>query len=148
MKKKSSSYRPRVHYWTTSATGARVKLTLCPFQTLKHMAGGPTDEGYHFDYREYSYNYLDGTDILAVQEVWHRRSLDCDGPRVTHDEFWAIDLTGGGRVYLGEKPVFEIMGNGAKCIVWEPQYDETIKTPDWKRGCSYQRDIFAERAGY
>lgn len=98
--------------------GAPVKLTLAPHQTLRHVSGGLTEEGYSW---ECIYWHFDGASIHRGVTV---QACDCDG---------RIDRHHDSQCALADLAACEYEG---------------IAYAAWSDGEESQRDYSAEAAGY
>lgn len=116
---------PNARFWTWHNNGW-VKITLKPGQQLAHATGGPTDEGYH---AECSVWIHEGTTIRCE---YSSSGYDCDGP---HSRY--VDLVCG-ISNLKDRPESGIEGDED----WMPD------RPDWEKEHAFQRDLYAEMAGY
>ena len=72
-------------FWTTTALGAPVRLSLTEGSTLSHGAGGATDEGYCYTYTSW---WLEEGVVFERVET---DSRDCDG-RLTTSETYACPV--------------------------------------------------------
>lgn len=104
-------------FWTY-VHGDLVKLTLRPGQTLEHSEGGPTEEGYHWLWIEWTLHHD------HVTRFTREDSRDCDG-RVTDEEH--------AECALDQLSAHEFEGT---------------RFPQWERSHERHRDYNAEAAGY
>ena len=107
-------------FWTRH-NGGHVQITLRPGQALEAHAGGPTDEGYSWTQTRWTLS----DDTVTVE--YHTHACDCDGPLDTAATLHC-DLTD--------------LASGYHCP------DSGIRFPDWQHADTWQRDCFAEAAGY
>ena len=104
-----------------------VKLCLAPNQTVEFSCGGATEEGYSSTADVYTHE----GDV--VRSEYHNYSSDCDGPHEYHSE--SVCPLG----QLKAVDAFEYF-NSAENV--------GIYCPEWVRESAYQRDTYAEMAGY
>jgi hypothetical protein len=102
-----------------------VKLTIAPHETLRHARGGPTDDGYSFTAHEWSWQPDEG----AVYERVSTKARDCGGPIEHYNE--AIIKSG------------DFMDHRSEYID-----DPEVMFPKYQDYSSWQRDYYAEAAGY
>lgn len=109
--------------------GGPVKITLKPDQTLEHFQGGRCEEGWSSETT--SWEYEDG----VVRQERCSDGRDCDGRLTTYGEIVCpLDSLSAGNVPYtdGDEPTTWAG------VIW----------PDWQKESSYQRDEYAEAAGY
>lgn len=111
-------------YWNQQHT----KLTLRPGQTLCLYHHAATDEGFAYCGEEYYYD-PDEKLIACTRDSGGR---DCDGPIDFHNE-WVCPL---GRL---QHHAMAVDGDPGKGIIY---------MPDWWTTEAWQRDVYAEDAGY
>lgn len=126
--------------------GGFVRLKIDEGKALTFVEGGPTDEGYHW---EYSW-YMNMGDCVRYER--DTESRDCDGRLDTHQAFYCrVDnLDGLLSARYDKTPELDIEGDHA--------YDEVVspwrgtakpkRVPLWTRIESRQRDYSAEAMGY
>lgn len=102
------------------ATGI-VKIKINAGETLHHVSGGATDEGYSWEAKEY---HFDG-ETLTCQ--WSTDARDCDG-RMTRS---GVSVCRADRLQAG----------------WHDA-ENGVRFPDWASHDERQRDYSAEAAGY
>ena len=103
--------------------GDAVKLTLKPGQTLEHYQGGRTDEGWQ-----------------STATTW---SLDADG-RMLRREITSDGADCDGRLTSGCDSIAPADPAGFVPMYYTPQ----LRRPDWRDAGGWQRDQYAEAAGY
>ena len=107
-------------FWTY-INGSWSKLTLSADRpSIHHYQGSPTDEGWSSESHQWRLD--DG----VVEEHICDDGVDCDG-RLTRYSEWAC-------------PVEDLQKS--------PREDGEIMTPAWQEQGGYQRDQYAEMAGY
>ena len=133
-------------FWVPGFKGD-IRLKMKKGDYFRHHTGGPTDEGYCWMYDSWEHN----GDHIEYQTG--RRGADCDGPYEEHrtmvcpvDKLGAIKAhlnryrckcKGFDRdMYLDRVPFVHREG----CFVPD--------RPDWQTEESWQRDVYAEMAGY
>ena len=89
---------------------------------------GCTDEGYAYEGDEYYYD----PDLRIIHNIHDSGGRDCDGPIDYHSEFTC--------------PVNRLHDH-TMFVDGDPNKGE-ISMPDWKRGGSWKRDLYAEVMGY
>lgn len=101
-----------------------VKLTLRPDQQVTFESGGKHDEGYSWEAVTFRY---DADAQLVIRED-SSQGRDCDGPHSSYQKLVCpVDRLKAGR---------------------EGFEDPEVTLPDWDRAEAWQRDTFAEMAGY
>lgn len=98
--------------------GDFVKLSVYHLERLDHVSGGPTEEGYSYTQRQFSY----WNGVVTVKT--YNNDCDCDG----QIESWSTataDINSGYRLLHVDVPLLS-----------------------WKRSNEHQRDHQAEAAGY
>lgn len=113
-------YTQAARFWTWLNDGW-VRVTLYPGESLSWSHGERTDEGYSCHGETFAYDERTG-DIANEYTAWGR---DCDGPYQS--------------------------GAARHCHLSQLTADEPdpgIMAPAWQRGHAWQRDAYAEAAGY
>lgn len=110
-----------------------VKLTLKPYQTLRHYHWHRTDEGWSSEFIEWQYTTNDNGDAL-IERRTENCGRDCDGrlDRYYNDWCYVSDLQGDDRSHED----------------WHRHGIDPRYTPAWQPGRCSQRDYEAEKAGY
>lgn len=121
--------------------GGWVKLTLEPGQAVEMESGGPTEEGYSYTSERFEYVTADdeGPDRIVCRV--YESSRDCDGPMISGRTFWA-SIADGLRV-RDMAAIFDAEN-------WPEEHKASagILAPEWQKGKGWQRDVYAEAAGY
>ena len=114
-------------FWTYyPPADCMVKITLRPGQSLAVATGGPTDEGFHHEFTEWTHN----GDVVTQEYAVHAR--DCDGPHEYYSTTEArIDELAAEEAYAE----FDFVG-------------PPLLVPKWRAVGSCQRDHFAEAMNY
>lgn len=99
-----------------------VKLTLREGQSLSHVTGGPTDEGYCYSHLTWEF---DGEFVTMEADC---RAQDCDGRLDTHS--------------TARCPVGKLKAG------YVEDDDATVAYPAWEDHRTSQRDYSAEAMGY
>jgi hypothetical protein len=125
---------PNVRFWNYW-NGSYSRLTLKPGDTLTLDRCESTDEGHEYETEEYEYDAHEGIIICTMASG----GIDCDGPIMHHAEFvWhpggditpALDMDENGELHI-------VRWNGQPCM-----------RPCWTKQSAWQRDAYAEAAGY
>ena len=98
-----------------------VKIKINEGKTIHHSHGGPTDEGYSWEAKSFSF---DGRTVTCE---WATDARDCDG-RMTRSGVSHCDVERLSQGYIDE--------------------ESGVTFPSWENGESSQRDYSAESAGY
>jgi hypothetical protein len=104
------------------------KITIKPGQVLRHVQGGPCEEGSAWSAREF-YGYIDRNDELRAAMDVHHWGRDCDGGYQSHQELHCLE----GKL---------------KAEVIEDDDGEKYAVPEWQDGDSSHWDEYAASAGY
>lgn len=111
---------PNVRFWEC-VNGDTVKLTIKPGGTLRWCKSAPDDEGYSYESIAWTHN------IDQVETNREAGGRDCDGGHQHFSEYSCLIKN------LAANPPNEYR-------------DKPI--PEWEKGDCYQRDQYAEMAGY
>lgn len=103
--------------------GGWVRLTLRPGESLNHYSAAPHEEGYsyHDETWRHAGDRIDGESVCG--------GSDCDGPISHH---WA-----------GYCPIERLAAHRPDILP-----PDVPGTPDWETADRWQRDVYAEAAGY
>lgn len=116
-----------VRFWTYCNEGI-VKLTVKEGEALEFSTGGSTDEGCAWYCERYWLEY----GVLWRGQYWSGR--DCDGGYSRScEEFWKPEH--------GVEPMYEWNAQGEMTELKEAR-------PNWQESKTWQRDYYAEAAGY
>lgn len=108
-------------FYTLSPQSEPVKLTLKPWQSIHHSRAWHNGEGWSRHSESFEF---DGEKVTCH---WHSSGTDCDGPHSSGGtSICAIDRLKSG--YRDES--------------------DGVTYPDWQSEEEWQRDVFAEIAGY
>lgn len=108
-----------------------VKITLRPGEEIHLAQGGRTDEGFSRGYASYIH---DGD---CVRSELSTDSRDCDGPLSTESN-WLCPLENLNKAWREEDAVWRD----------EEGYSAPPSKPEWIKESAWQRDVYAEMAGY
>ena len=103
-----------------------VKLVLAPSKSHQHMEGGPTEEGYSYEWTTWAW------DGALLTRDFYSRSQDCDGPLERWEEQVMVDWQ-------------YAMDWGSGTLKKRP---DGMMVPVWEQMNSRQRDHYAEAMGY
>jgi hypothetical protein len=114
--------------------GGPVKLTLKPGQALSWSRGGRTEEGWSRESESWEWDGEDWPGVL--RHAWLSEGRDCDG-YLSHD---GEDICRRAGLRSGDFPCLDYCENPA---AWDG-----VRWPAWEKVRSWQRDEYAELAGY
>lgn len=129
---------PNARFWIHVNDGP-VKLTLKPGQSLHYECGGDTDEGWCFEYIDWTYTIE--ADGPYVTREWCQEARDCDG-RIDHATTHGCPV--GGLCVICDSCCVDAQ------IDIGPTEDDVLLVayPMWDKLDSSQRDHSAEAVGY
>ena len=126
--------RTTARFWVNYGGGLSALVKIRKGESFSHVDGGLTDEGFDYTARTWTF---DGDEVTVS---WVNNARDCDGPISRYGTSFCpvADLQDGYR--CPDDLIYPFAHNGVILPIIFPKWRE--------RGRSWQRDTFAEAAGY